>query len=104
MQKEKKEEIEHQKRNKAIYEFVTSDGWKHVKAQLLQKIEDLQSVMNIDSQDPQKVVLEIATRRNTIELLIEWLGEVEGQVAQYESNEMDPEKGELMHIQRVEEE
>lgn len=102
--RQEKEEIEHKKKNKAIYDFVSSDGWKYVKGQMLDTISDLQSIMNIESIDPEAVSREIQVRKNVIDILKEWLESIEGQANQYELNEFSLDESEYMHIVRREEE
>lgn len=94
----------HLKKNKEIYEFTTSDGWKHVKAQLIAKIDDLQSIMNITEEDPTKVIMDIKVRKVVMEILMEWMADVEGQTNQYEANDLPPDESEFRHIERTDEE
>ena len=95
-----KAQNEHLKKNKEIYEFVGSDGWKHVRDNLMDKVNDLQSIMNVTQGTPEEVKMDIAVRMATIELLTEWLSDVEGQSAQYEQNDLDPIRAEASHIMR----
>lgn len=97
-----KAQQEHLKKNKEVYEFVTSDGWKYVKSEIVKNIEDLQSIMNIDGDTPEAVVLDIKVRKNVMAILLEWLRDVEGMTAQYESNEFSSDETEMMYIIRSE--
>ena len=98
-----KAQTAHLKRNKEVYEFVYSDGWKHVRGELVAKIDDLQSIMNVAEGTPEEVKMDIKVRMATIEILTEWLKDVEGQAVQYEQNELEPEIAEISHVIRQEE-
>jgi len=97
-----KAQTAHLKKNKELYEFVYSDGWKHVRGELVAKVDDLQSILNVKEGTPEEVKMDIAVRMATIEILTEWLDNVEGQAVQYEQNELDPGIAEVSHIMRQE--
>lgn len=69
-----------------IKNLVEGDGWKMVKEKLVNKMLDLQSVLNLDPTDANELVIDIKARKTAIEILKEWLAEVEGQLDQYETN------------------
>jgi hypothetical protein len=94
------DEKAHQKRNKAVWEFVDSDGWKYVKDDLIKKINDLQSLMNVEGETPEQVMLDIKVRKNVIAILLEWIKDVEGQVDQHIGNNFSPDESEIIHIIR----
>jgi len=86
--KQDKETKEYLDENKAIYQFVQSEGWGFVKGKLIKQIDDLQSIMNLEgAKTPEEMVMDIKVRRIVIEELLRWLGSVEGQAKQFEGNE-----------------
>lgn len=99
-----KAQAEHLKKNKHLYELIQSDGWKLVRARLVDKIADLQSISNVEGITPEDVFLDIKVRINVADILLEWLKETEGEASQYESNEFPSEIGEMLHIIRAEDE
>ena len=70
----------------AIKETLKSNGWGLIRAKLTEQIMDLQSVMNIDAENPEEVVRDIKARRTAIDILVSWLKDVEGDLEQYEDN------------------
>lgn len=62
-----------------INTFVSSSEWQIVRQSLIDKIMDLQSVMNIDNDSsPEIIVIDMRSRKIAIEILLEWLRDIEG--------------------------
>ena len=70
----------------AIRETIKSNGWGLIRRKLTDKIMDLQSVMNIEAKTPEEAVNDIRARKSSIEILVSWLKDVEGDLEQYEDN------------------
>lgn len=73
-------------KNKAVYEFVNSEGWKIFKQETLETIADIQSIMNVDLEDP---INDIKVRKNLAVELTNILKKYETQAYQYEHNTYD---------------
>ena len=68
-----------------VFGLIGHPGWAHAKAMLTDKIMDLQSIRNIsDTLSPEQVVLDIKARNTAIEILTDWLRQVEGTAANFE--------------------
>lgn len=80
------ETIENQMEGQDIADLVGHPGWGRVKSLFEAKLMDLQSVLNIDAKDTEGVIIDIAARKSAIEILREWMNEVEGRAEQHESN------------------
>ncbi len=62
-----------------INTFVSSSEWQVIRQTLIDKIMDLQSVMNIDNDSsPEIIVIDMRSRKIAIEILLEWLKDIEG--------------------------
>ena len=69
--------------NKHLYKFVKSRGWAIAKNKLMERIDDLQSIMNVDgNQTPEQVVLDVKVRRLVSTELLDWAKGLEGQTNQ----------------------
>lgn len=88
METEEKEIVE---RGKALQDLVKSDGWQEVKTKIMDKIMELQSIMNLDSTDADQMVIDAKARVMSISCLKEWLEEVEGDAEQFENNYIEDE-------------
>lgn len=77
-----KETTETLSKQQTVSDFVQSDGWSYVRAKLIDKIMDLQSIKNIDSSSPENAVLDLKVKNACVDILIEWLKEIEGEAAQ----------------------
>lgn len=88
MNKKTPEEKIHFEQNVEIQKFVESPGWTLVKEKMMEKINDLQSIMNIEFGDPVDMAHDIKVRRNTADILVEWVREIEGQVLQFKNNDL----------------
>ena len=64
--------------------LVTHDGWPIVRRKFSELVLALGDVFSIKDQDPQKVFQQIAARQIAIELVMNWIGEVEGRAKQHE--------------------
>lgn len=73
-------------RGHAIKELVKSDGWGIVREMLVNKLIDLQSVRNIETENPEQAVQEIAVRRQVCDTIVEWLREVDSEIEQHLDN------------------
>lgn len=86
---------------KAMY-LTKSEDWKWAKRKLLQKLSNLDSVKTLKEKG--NVALEIKARKQTIDIILEWLDEIEGVAEQHlEQNKDLLEKYEQEDYIRVEE-
>jgi len=64
----------------AINSLVRSDGWILAKQKLIDYITGLDSISNIDpALPPEKQIREIEINRKVIQVILDWLREVEGE-------------------------
>lgn len=72
----------------AVADFVKSDGWGIAKRMLIEKINltDSLSATIFDGKTSDQIALELQSRANSVQLIKEWLQEVEGTAHQHESN------------------
>lgn len=82
-----------------IRNLVRDGGWGLAKQRLTDKLIDLQSVNNIDTDDPNKLILDIQTRKGVIAIVLEWLKEIEGIAAQHDGNQIQKEDAD--HVIRM---
>jgi len=68
--------------------LVENTGWELAKAKLTEKILDLQSIKNLSGVTPEEVVSEIKARNTAVDILMEWLKEIEGSAEQYAGNKV----------------
>lgn len=70
----------------AIVEYVRSEAWKEIKGMLLQKMNLVNSISTLDvTQSRESLLREVETRASAIELVQQWLDDVEGMVDNRES-------------------
>ena len=92
---------EHIKKNNQLVRFVDSEEWTYVKSLLMDKINDMQSIMNLEGDmKAEEIILDIKTRRGVVEELVSWVKEVEGKVEQYLANDVKDLSKERSHIIR----
>lgn len=65
---------------KAMY-FVKGEDWQWAKRKLLQKLSNLDSVKTLKEKG--NILVEIKARKMTIDMIIEWLDEIEGVAQQH---------------------
>lgn len=69
--------------------FLTEhSGWGIARRKLMDKIIDLQSIKNIRASSPEEVVADIKARNAAVDILMEWLKEIEGAADQYAANKV----------------
>lgn len=68
-----------------IADYVKSDGWRWVKDRLMEKIMDLQSIMNVDG-TPENVIVDLKSRRMAVETLVALIKQVESRAEQHSNN------------------
>lgn len=66
--------------------FVEGEMWQKAREKLVNKIMDAQSVNNVDMTDAQKALDDIRARKATVEMMWEWIQEIEGLAEQHEFN------------------
>lgn len=81
-----KEQKKYLEENRAVYQFVKSKGWKICKGKLMERIDDLQSIMNVDGKTAEEVLLDVKTRKLIVQELLDWVKSIDGQAEQYEGN------------------
>lgn len=85
---------EHLTESDHIRAMLDSEGWKIVKGRLDTKILDLQSILNLDLDNPEKLSIELLGRNLAIQTLMTWLkadvyGALENGELQQESTTQD---------------
>lgn len=70
------------KKNKALLKMVESDGWKVAREKIMNRIDDLQSIMNLESVKPEELVTEVKVRGLVVQELVDILKEIEGEAEQ----------------------
>lgn len=82
---ETKEEIS---KGQKVADFVSSDEWKIVKANLMSKLIDFDSInnMEMDKKDNTQLVEELRARKGAIEIVLGWIKEIEGISSQHKAN------------------
>jgi len=68
-----------------IASYVESDGWRWVKDRLMEKIMDLQSIMNVDG-TPENVIVDLKSRRMAVETLVALIKQIESRAEQHSNN------------------
>lgn len=68
--------------------LVGNEGWPVARAMLEAKIIDLQSIRNITATDAAEVIIDIKARTAAIDIILEWLRQVEGTARQHEGNQI----------------
>lgn len=74
-------------REKHLSELVKSSGWAEAKAMLIERMMDIQSVMNVEGKTEKEVFEDIKLRKNIITEMKDWIADIEGTVTQYEGNQ-----------------
>lgn len=74
------------KNQKALSDLIQSDGWKIVRQKFIDKIMDIQSVLNVDVTSVDKVIVDIKARTTVVEILSSMIKEIEGSVVQEKFN------------------
>ena len=75
-----------------VANLVKGDTWKRIKRNLLQKLSNLDSVKTIRKDDagnkrsPDEIMNQIEVRSLVIDIILDWLDEIEGDANQGESN------------------
>ena len=85
-----KEDKKYKEENKELIATVKSEGWKVVRQKLFDRINDLQSILNLDDVKPEDLLTEVKVRGLVVKELHLFLQEIEGQVNQYEGNTLSP--------------
>lgn len=63
---------------KKIEQLVKSEEWALVRKKFIDAVLDLQSIRNIQLTDPQSVAIEVQSRNLAVNILMEWMQDVEG--------------------------
>ena len=58
--------------------FVSGDGWREAKHMLTQRIADITDVRTIEEPDPIKAFQEMAARQIAVNIILDWMAELEG--------------------------
>lgn len=69
--------------------LVEHDAWPLARKKLTDRILDLQSIKNIDTSDVQTLVTDIKARNAAVDILMEWLREIEGIADQHKNNQLN---------------
>lgn len=63
---------------KNIEDLCRHEAWPQVKTKFIDKVMDLQSVRNIADGTPEAMVIEMKARLLAIDVLLEWMRDIEG--------------------------
>lgn len=71
-----------------VEDWINSEGWQVVKRKLLAKLATLSSVRAIplESRSAEAIGLDALTRAGAVEMILEWINEIEGQAVQSHYN------------------
>lgn len=64
--------------NQTVEELLRHDGWKIVESKLIEKIMDLQSILNVTGETAEQMSIDLKSRKVAIQVLTEWLQEIKG--------------------------
>lgn len=63
---------------KWLTELVAHEGWKIARMKLLEKIADLKNAFEVDDSSPEKMLVDLQSRKAAVTLLMEFLRDIEG--------------------------
>jgi hypothetical protein len=81
------ETIQTQREGQLIADYVKSDGYRWLKDRLMEKIMDLQSIMNVDG-SPENVIVDLKARRMAVDTLVSLIKQIEGRAEQHSNNQV----------------
>lgn len=81
-----KETQEIYQEGEAVSEFIKTRAWGLVKSRLENKIADLDSVRNVAGKTPEEIAQDVLARQAAVEILKEFLIEVDGMVEAHKMN------------------
>jgi len=69
-------------------DFVENDGWKLVKKKLFDKLITFDSISSVpkDKKSMEEIGKEAVLREAVVEIIIQWIQEIEGKVSQHKNN------------------
>jgi hypothetical protein len=73
-----------------LSDYIKSDGWHWVRDRLMEKIMDLQSIMNVETASVDLAFQDMKARRIAVETLLELIRDVEGTAQQHSNNAGNP--------------
>ena len=78
--------------------MIKGTGWAIARKRLIDQVMDLQSIRNINEAEPEKMMLDIKARNTAVDILIDWLKDIEGSAEQFKNNfgESDKEREEIV--------
>lgn len=71
---------------KEIRNTLKSKGWKLIHEKFVEKVIDLADIGNIETDDPQQMLIEVKARKIAAEYFMSWMKDITGQVQQVEDN------------------
>jgi F0F1-type ATP synthase alpha subunit len=93
LDKETKEQV---KKGKEIEKLVDSKGWKMAKQKLLDDLIDLDSIRGLTNEDlekPEKLGMNLKARKTAIDIVLDWIHEIEGDAEKSKDNRQMLEQG-----------
>lgn len=69
-----------------VYEMTQSDGWQVARRMIEDKMMDLQSILNIATDSPESVVIELKARAMAIDTLKDLLRDIQGTAERHQDN------------------
>lgn len=70
----------------ALKAMAESQGWGIAKRKLFLKVNDLVSILGIKATNANEVMEEVASKQLASKILLDWVQEIEGDVAQYKGH------------------
>lgn len=73
-----------------VANFVESDGWRWARDRFLELVKENESVLGIKmGKNWQDVVVELGARQLAVQIVTEWIAQVEGRASQHKNQERD---------------
>lgn len=69
-----------------LQELVSHDGWKIARKRITDEIMDLQNAFNIKAETPEKMLIDLESRKLASLILFDWLRQLEGDAVSAEDN------------------
>lgn len=87
--KKSKEQDVIERNQKAAYHLVNSEYWGEIQKMFVDKMLDIQSVMNVDNSSPEKAVIDMKVRVNLARELKDILDSIVGAANAYQMNNQE---------------
>lgn len=81
---------------KKVYDLLQHEGWGVVHNKFKEKIEDLQSVLNVSGVTNEQIATDIKSRVIAISILVDWMNEVIGMKQSSENTRIEVKRESLI--------